>query len=92
MASNKTPGAGERQNPESSVYVVTEREVAGRVQLILAGAGDRLRKCDPKTQGYSNLGTYHVVDDRNVVVYSPVNFESFARDLGALQPYERMEG
>jgi hypothetical protein len=71
---------------------VTERAVARRVQRILARDGRRLCKCDPRTQSYSNLGTYHVVDDRNVVVDSHVDLERLARELGALQPHEQMEG
>lgn len=92
MAKSKNPGAGMRQSPEASITVVSERAVLQRVQRILARDGDRLRKCRWEAREYIVLGSFYIVDDRNVVTDTHVNLEQLARDLGAMQPQERMEG
>lgn len=71
---------------------VSQRAVTGRLQRILAKDGHKLCKCRGDTRQHQALGDYYLLDTyRNTVVDSQIEFEEFARKVGALKPHEEIE-
>jgi hypothetical protein len=70
---------------------VSMKSLMQRVNRKLAEQGERLRKTR-SVRDFCNLGEYFTVDvQHNCVVRHHVDPEALARELGALQPWERVE-
>ena len=68
---------------------VTERALVQRINRALALRGERLRA--GRGRSVDDLGDYFVVDvDRRAVVGKDITLEEYGRDLGVLQPWERV--
>ena len=69
---------------------VTERALVQRINRALRRKGQMLRQSRGE-RARTDLGDYYVIDlERNVLLLSRVNLEELARELGALQPWERV--
>jgi hypothetical protein len=59
----------------------------------LSKDGERLKTCKEDSRAFDTLGRYYVVDlTRNVVTDRQIDLEAFARKLGVLQAWEKLEG
>ena len=73
---------------KKSTVPVTERALVQRVNRYLAEKSEMLRKW----RSGQHVGDYYLIDwTKHVVIKERVELESFARDLGILQPYESLE-
>ena len=65
---------------------ITERAVIQRIKRRLVQDDERLVKLRGK-------GTYYTIDaKRNTLIHKISNLEHFAREIGALNEFERLEG
>ena len=72
---------------------VSERALAQRIDRALAPDGLTLRKSRPGSRQQQNVGDYYVIDvNANAVVWSYVNLEAYAEELGVLAAYECLNG
>jgi hypothetical protein len=69
---------------------ISERALFQRVQRRLGSSGDTL-KVPRGERMRRELGPYYVVNSRSTITDSRINLESYARKLGALQPWEALE-
>lgn len=74
---------------------VTERALVQRINRKLKPAGQQLRRARRVNVGGAyeedcNLGRYFVIDLYSGILSRDVDLESWARDAGALAPYEEL--
>jgi hypothetical protein len=70
---------------------ITERALLLRINRALKPDGQQLRVARTQ-QTESSVGRYFIVDlKRSAIKTQHVNLEKFARELGALQPWEELE-
>lgn len=70
---------------------VSERAVIQRINRALAPRGKKMCKTRGE-RAYLELGDYYVIDiSRNRIVDQNIGLEAFARELGVLAPYERLD-
>ncbi|MCP3382846.1 hypothetical protein NLM31_20990 [Bradyrhizobium sp. CCGUVB4N] len=70
---------------------VTTRAVISRINRRLRPDLLRLRACRPNSRWWSDLGDYFIVDlDRNAIVQSHVDPETYGRELGVVQLFEQV--
>jgi hypothetical protein len=73
--------------------LVSERAVVARLRRRLAREGEILRRCRRDSQWYRELGDWYVVDGSlNYITSKFVDLESYARECGVLEPWERLAG
>ncbi|CRI63748.1 conserved hypothetical protein [Thiocapsa sp. KS1] len=70
---------------------VSERALFARLSRRLAKDGDILKKCRFDSRWYGDFGNYYIVDSRNAISATHVDLEGWAREMGVLQPWERLE-
>ena len=71
---------------------ISERALAARVSRRLSKDGERLKACKEDSRAFNSLGRYYVVDiERNVVTDRRIDLEAFARKLGVLQAWEKLD-
>ena len=85
----------ERQEEIRYHRVVSERALAQRINRRLARDGERLcrqrgLRGDMAGFRWPELGEYYITDDRNCIVAQEVSVETIGRELGVLQPHERV--
>ena len=80
-----------RAKTESKVPV-SERALIARINRKLAHEGEQLRKKRSPwaAWGAADWGFYAVDVNRNVITADHVDLESWGKELGALEPYERL--
>lgn len=70
---------------------VTARAMTQRINRALA-PNEQL-KATRGARAQTELGAYYIVDvRRNAITRSRIDLEELAKELGVLQPYERLEG
>lgn len=77
--------------PKKRFVFVTERAVLLRVNRKLNSCGERLKRRRYDARRFDDTGRFYLIDvDRNFLVSADVDLEAFARELGALKPYEKI--
>lgn len=72
---------------------VTQRALLARVNRKLAADGQRMKQARQGTRAHQDLGDFYVIDlSRNALEASHCDLETWARDMGAMAPYERLVG
>ena len=71
---------------------ISERALLARVSRCLSKDGERLKTCKEDSRAFDTLGRYYVVDiQRNLVTDRNIDLEAYARKLGVLQAWEKLE-
>ena len=70
---------------------ITESAVIKRLRRCLVKRGEFL-KTNRSDRWWSDLGSYYIVDDRNVIVASHIDIQALARSEEVLSPGELMVG
>ena len=71
---------------------ISERAVFLRLNRKLAKQNIVLKKCRPSNQFYGQLGDYYAIDlNTNTITTHHVDLEQWARDKGALKPFEEIQ-
>jgi hypothetical protein len=83
---------GKSSRSEATTVPVTARALEQRVNRKLAEKGQRLNKSRSKA-ARAEMGEYFVIDTSGAgVVRHNVNLAELAREIGALESWERLEG
>ena len=93
MTNENDPGAGSGMNKAKTITKpVTERSLIDRInrRLDKQGQGERLYRCAPDSRSFKELGRYYVANG-NYARVTGFDLEKFARELGALKPFEQLE-
>ncbi len=72
-------------------YPITTRALLGRLRRHLAKERKQLKACRPSTRAHGELGDFYVVNGSNYVERLDIDLEKYGRELGVLQPFERLE-
>ena len=76
---------------EQQTIPVSERALIGRINRRLRHEGRLLRTARGQAV-VSSVGRFYVIDiNRNWIVWQNIDLEALGRELGVLQPWERME-
>jgi hypothetical protein len=71
---------------------VSNRALEGRVNRALKKDGETLKKCRQDSRWFSDLGEYYAVNiELNSVSAKHVDLEVWAKELGVLKDYEKLE-
>lgn len=70
---------------------VTERALFARLSRRLAKDGEILKKCRFDSRWYNDFGSYYTVNQFNAISATHMDLEDWARELGVMQPWERLE-
>lgn len=70
---------------------LTTNAVIQRINRKLRPEWRRLRACRHNSRWWNDLGDYYIVDlDRNAIVRSHVEPETYGRELGVVKPFEQV--
>ena len=75
---------------QTTQIVVTERAVLARVRRLLARDGNSLHK-NRRAPYEDSLPNWYISNNSNHICDGFDNLEEFARDRGAMKPYEKLE-
>ena len=78
-------------NTDQRMVPVSERALIARINRRLQKDGRFLRTARSRAVA-SSVGQYYVIDtDRNWIVWQNTDLEALGRELGVLQPWERLQ-
>ena len=76
---------------QSTHVSISERALVARIKRRLAADGSQLLAARPDSRQAREVGRFYVVDSRQVVTQTHVDLTRFAKDLGVLHAWERLE-
>lgn len=78
--------------PEDDASLVSEPALFARVSgAYFRECGEKLHRCRWDSPAFSTLGRYYTLSDRNNVTATDIDLEGWAKELGVLKPWERLE-
>jgi hypothetical protein len=74
-----------------TTVLVRERALVARINRRLSHDDRRIRGCHPGDHNYRDLGAWYEIDRLNGITEKKIDLEVYARALGVLKSYERVE-